>query len=160
MPAIYSILLFDELSKATVQIKVRGAIAILMVFVVFAEFLEAELILGAFLAGMIISLLRDPGDIDLVHKLEAFGFGFFIPVFFILVGVDLDIPALFESPESLLALPGFFLISLIVKLTPMVLPVHINFITTSRYNINSKKFCYLCGVLLFYMICYRFSCSL
>ena len=85
-----------------------------------AEFLDAELILGAFLAGMIISLLKRPEDDSLVHSLEAFGFGFFIPIFFILVGVDLDIQSVIESPESLLTLPWLLLIALGVKLIPMV----------------------------------------
>ncbi len=109
----------EELSKATVQIKIRGAIAIFMLFVVLAEFLGAELILGAFLAGMIISLIKRPEDEAMVHKLEAFGFGFFIPVFFILVGVDLDLRSLIESPGILLLLPVVFLVSLAVKLLPM-----------------------------------------
>lgn len=118
IPAVRRI--FDELSRATIQIKIRGAIVILMSFVVLAEFVDAELILGAFLAGMIISLLKGSDDDPLVHKLEAFGFGFFIPVFFILVGLDLDLQALAESPESLLALPEFFLIAIVVKVVPMI----------------------------------------
>ena len=112
--------LIDRLSSATVQIKVRGAIAILMAFVVLAEFVDAELILGAFLAGMIISLLRRPEDEELIHKLEAFGFGFFIPIFFIMVGVGLDIQALLSSPDLLAALPAFLGIALLIKLLPML----------------------------------------
>ena len=112
---------FKELSRATVQIKVRGALAILLAFVVLAEFVNAELILGAFLAGMIISLLKSPDDDELVHRLEAFGFGFFIPVFFILVGTSLELHSLFEEPEILLLLPLIFLISLIVKVLPALL---------------------------------------
>jgi Kef-type K+ transport system membrane component KefB/Trk K+ transport system NAD-binding subunit len=110
--------LIERLSSATVQIKVRGAFAILMAFVVLAEFVDAELILGAFLAGMIISLLRRPEDDGLIHNLEAFGFGFFIPIFFIMVGVGLDIQSLFTSPELLVALPAFLGISLLIKLLP------------------------------------------
>lgn len=111
---------FEDLSRATVQLKVRGAIAILMGFVVLAELVDAELILGAFLAGMIISLLKGPEDEGLVHKLEAFGFGFFIPVFFIMVGVGLDLQSVFDFPEKLLLLPGIFLVALVVKLVPML----------------------------------------
>jgi len=112
--------LIQRLSSATVQIKVRGAIAILMAFVVMAEFLDAELILGAFLAGMIISLIKRPEDDGLVHNLEAFGFGFFIPIFFIMVGVGLDIQALLSSPELLAALPAFLVIAVVIKLVPML----------------------------------------
>lgn len=110
--------LVDELSHATVQIKVRGALAILMAFVALATLLGVELILGAFLAGMIISLIRVPEDVDLINKLEAFGYGFFIPVFFIMVGVELELGELAESPGSLLLLPVLLLISLIVKMLP------------------------------------------
>ncbi|MFN2150013.1 MAG: monovalent cation:proton antiporter family protein [Anaerolineales bacterium] len=113
--------LVEELSQATVQLKVRGAIAILMGFVVLAELLGAELILGAFLAGMVISLIKAPQDEDLVHKLEAFGFGFFIPVFFIMAGVELDLGALFESPTSLALLPVLFIVALVVKIGPALL---------------------------------------
>jgi len=81
---------------------------------------DAELILGAFLAGMIISLLRRPEDEGLIHNLEAFGFGFFIPIFFIIVGVGLDIRSLLSSPALLAALPGFLGIALVVKLLPML----------------------------------------
>jgi Kef-type K+ transport system membrane component KefB/Trk K+ transport system NAD-binding subunit len=118
IPAVRSF--FEELSQATVQIKVRGAIAILVSFVVLAEFVDAELILGAFLAGMIISLLMGPEDEALIHKLEAFGFGFFIPVFFIMVGVDLDLSTLVESPEKLILLPELFAIAIVVKLVPLL----------------------------------------
>jgi Kef-type K+ transport system membrane component KefB/Trk K+ transport system NAD-binding subunit len=111
----------DELSHVTVQIKVRGAIAVLMAFVVLASLLGVELILGAFLAGMIISLLKTPEDTDLTHKLEAFGYGFFIPVFFILVGANLDLRSLVESPRSLLLLPVLLLIALAVKTLPSLL---------------------------------------
>jgi Kef-type K+ transport system membrane component KefB/Trk K+ transport system NAD-binding subunit len=118
IPAVRNFI--EELSQATVQIKVRGAILILMTFVVLAEFVDAELILGAFLAGMIISLLKDPEDEGLIHKLEAFGFGFFIPVFFIMVGVGLDLGALLESPEKLLLVPEMFVIALVVKGVPVL----------------------------------------
>lgn len=111
--------LVEELSRSTVQLKVRGALAILLAFVVLAEFVNAELILGAFLAGMVISLIKSNQDEALVEKLEAFGFGLFIPVFFILVGVNLDLGALLAAPENLLVLPVFLLISLVVKVLPL-----------------------------------------
>ncbi len=112
--------LIEELSSATVQIKVRGALAIMLAFVVLAEAVNAELILGAFLAGMIISLLRSKNDKELIHNLEAFGFGFFIPIFFILVGVNLNLSALFQELHLLLLLPVMLLLSLLVKGLPMV----------------------------------------
>lgn len=113
--------IFDDLSQATVQIKVRGAIVILLIFVVLAESLGIELILGAFLAGMLVSLFKSPQDEGLVHKLEAFGFGMFIPIFFIVTGANLNVAALVENPQSLGFLPALLLISLLVKLVPALL---------------------------------------
>ena len=112
---------FDDLSHATVQIKVRGAILVLMLFVVLAEFVDAELILGAFLAGLIVSLLKGPEDESLVEKLEAFGFGFFIPVFFIMVGVDLDLAAAFDAPARLVVVAVLFAVATIVKIVPVLI---------------------------------------
>ena len=113
--------LVEELSHATVQLKVRGAIAILMAFVVLAEFLGAELILGAFLGGMVISLIKAPQDDDLIHKLEAFGFGFFVPVFFIMAGVELELGALFENPTIMALIPVLFIVALVIKMVPALI---------------------------------------
>ncbi|PKO07064.1 MAG: hypothetical protein CVU41_03060 [Chloroflexi bacterium HGW-Chloroflexi-3] len=113
--------LFDELSHATVQIKVRGAIVILLIFVVLAESLGVELILGAFLAGMLVSLFKSPQDDSLVHKLEAFGFGLFVPIFFIVTGANLNIDALIANPQNLIFLPAILVISILVKLLPALL---------------------------------------
>ena len=113
--------LFDELSQATVQIKVRGAIVILLIFVVLAESLGVELILGAFLAGMLVSLFKSPQDDSLVHKLEAFGFGLFVPIFFIVTGANLNIQALIANPQNLIFLPALLIISILVKLIPALL---------------------------------------
>ncbi|MCB0228277.1 MAG: cation:proton antiporter, partial [Anaerolineae bacterium] len=104
-----------------VQIKVRGAILIMMLFVVLAEFVDAELILGAFLAGLIISLLKGPEDESLVEKLEAFGFGFFIPVFFIMVGVELDLTAAFDAPSRLVIVLLLLVVATVVKVVPVLL---------------------------------------
>lgn len=112
---------FEDLSQATVQIKVRGAIVILLVFVVLAESLGVELILGAFLAGMLVSLFKSPQDEGLVNKLEAFGFGLFIPIFFIVTGANLNIQALIANPQNLAFLPLILVISLLVKLIPALL---------------------------------------
>ncbi len=112
---------FEDLSRATVQIKVRGAILVLMLFVVLAEFVDAELILGAFLAGLIISLLKGPEDESLVEKLEAFGFGFFIPVFFIMVGVELDLSAAFDAPARLVVVLVLLVVATVVKVVPVLI---------------------------------------
>ena len=97
--------MIDELSTATAQIKIRIAFTIMLVFVALAEMLGTEIILGAFLAGAVISLLSTPEDDETMHQLESFGFGFFIPIFFIMVGVDFNFDALLASSQALLLLP-------------------------------------------------------
>jgi len=103
IPAVRRI--FEELSDATAQIKVRGAFAIMVGFVVMAEMIGAELILGAFLGGVLASLLSGKGEEKLRHKLDAIGFGFFIPLFFVFVGIQFDLNAFLEEPSAWLLLP-------------------------------------------------------
>lgn len=92
----------EDLAHATTQLQVRGSLALMLVFVALSEQLGTEIILGAFLAGVLLSLLARADGADLRHKLEAFGFGFFIPIFFIMVGVRFDLQALVSSREGLL----------------------------------------------------------
>ena len=112
---------FEELSHATTQIKVRATFTLILIFVVLSEALGTEIILGAFLAGAMISLLRTPYDDELIHQLEAIGFGFFIPIFFIMVGVELNLPLLFGSQEALWLVPLFLLVAILVKVLPALL---------------------------------------
>jgi Kef-type K+ transport system membrane component KefB/Trk K+ transport system NAD-binding subunit len=110
--------ILEDLSHATAQIKVRLAFSMMLTFVVLAEVLGAEVILGAFLAGAIVSLLRRPQDEGLAHQLEAIGFGFFIPIFFIMVGVDFNLGALLSSPQALLLFPVLLVAAFLVKFLP------------------------------------------
>jgi len=103
IPAVRRI--FDELSDATAQIKVRGAFAIMVGFVVLAQVIGAELILGAFLGGVLASLLSGKGEENLRYKLDAIGFGFFVPLFFVFVGVQFDLKAFLQAPSAWLLLP-------------------------------------------------------
>ncbi len=105
----------EELSHATSQIRVRGAMALMIAFIVLSEWLGSEIILGAFLAGAVISLLSPREGSQLQVKMEAIGFGFFIPIFFIMVGVQFDLPALMESNEALLLVPLLLIIAYAIK---------------------------------------------
>ena len=108
--------LFRELSDATAQIKVRGAFALMIAFVVMAELIGAELILGAFLAGVLASLLSRSDDSKLRHKLDAIGFGFFIPLFFIYIGVQFDLKAFLNEQSAWVLLPILLVSSFGLKL--------------------------------------------
>jgi Kef-type K+ transport system membrane component KefB/Trk K+ transport system NAD-binding subunit len=106
----------EELSHATAQIKLRAAFAMMLVVVALSDVLGVEMILGAFLAGAIVAFLRNPQDEMLSHQLEGIGFGFFIPIFFIMVGVKFNLPALFASRATLWLLPLLLSAAVVIKL--------------------------------------------
>ncbi|KRN88366.1 CPA2 family monovalent cation proton (H+) antiporter-2 [Ligilactobacillus ceti DSM 22408] len=106
--------IFDHINKATTQLDMRLAFFVIIALVLTAEYVGAENILGAFLAGIVFKLIEPAAESQ--HKLDAIGYGFFIPFFFILTGVNLDIPSLLNSPKTLLLIPLFFLAYLIAKL--------------------------------------------
>ncbi|MBL6965605.1 MAG: cation:proton antiporter [Anaerolineales bacterium] len=128
--------LMEELSHATAQIKIRAAFTMMLIFVALAEGLGTEIILGAFLAGAIVSLLTTPEDAETMHQLESFGFGFFIPIFFIMVGVDFNLNALLDSPQALLLLPILFAAAVAVKLFP-ALVFRLNFSWRETFGAGS-----------------------
>ena len=111
----------EDLSHTTARIKIRGAFTIMLLFVVLAEVLGAEIILGAFIAGAMLSLLSTREDLEAMHQLEAVGFGFFIPIFFIMVGVNFNLGALLGSTDALILLPFLVLAAFLVKILPALL---------------------------------------
>ena len=109
-----------EVEHATSQIQVRGALALMLAFVALSQWLGVEVILGAFLAGLLISILAKREGSELLPKLEALGFGFFIPIFFIMVGAKFDLGALLSAPRGpwlvLLLVASAFLIKMVSAL--------------------------------------------
>jgi Kef-type K+ transport system membrane component KefB len=99
-----------RLQDTTAQIRVRGAFLLFVAFAAIAEQLGLEVILGAFIAGAIVSLV-DRDEVmthpDFRRKLEAVGFGVFIPAFFVVSGVRFDLEALTSSASNLLMVPIF-----------------------------------------------------
>lgn len=93
--------LMYRLEHAASQIRVRGTVALLLLFVIIAAAIETELIMGAFFAGSLLSMFVNKERSALLFKLDGMSYGFFIPVFFIMVGVNLDISALSNFQSSL-----------------------------------------------------------
>lgn len=110
----------SSISHATAQMEVRGAFAIGLAFIALAQGLGAEMILGAFLGGALISVLSTGSASDLKHKLEVFGYAFFMPIFFIMIGVRFDLPALLESTRALVLVPLILIMAYAVKLAAAV----------------------------------------
>jgi len=111
----------SRLVDESTQIAVRLALALLVAWEVLAESLGLEIILGAFLAGALISLLSPKGDEILREKLDAMGYGFFIPIFFIYVGIGFDLQALLTSRTALGLVPLLIVLAYFVKMVPSLL---------------------------------------
>jgi len=113
-----------RLQDTTAQIRVRAAIVLFVGFAAIAEQLGLEVILGTFIAGAVLGLV-DRDEVmthpDFRRKLEAIGFGFFIPVFFVTTGVRFDLDALTASTEAIVMVPIFLAALLVVRGLPALL---------------------------------------
>jgi Kef-type K+ transport system membrane component KefB len=110
-----------RLQDTTAQIRVRGAFLLLVGFAALASALGLEVILGAFIAGVLLRFVDR--DRMMTHpqfrqKLEAVGFGVFIPVFFISSGLRFDLSALFSGISTILLIPVFLVALLLVRGLP------------------------------------------
>jgi Kef-type K+ transport system membrane component KefB len=113
-----------RLQDTTAQIRIRAAFVLLVGLVALATELGLEVILGAFIAGAIISLVdrdRAMTHPDFRRKLEAAGFGIFIPVFFVTTGVRYDLDALTANTSTLLHVPIFLAALVAVRGLPALL---------------------------------------
>lgn len=105
------------LEHAANQIRIRGAVMVMLFFVIVAYLINTELVLGAFFAGTLLSIFLSKERSSLHFKLDGMSYGFFIPIFFIMVGVNLDLSALSNLSQSipfvLLLLLGFYVTQMI-----------------------------------------------
>lgn len=112
-----------QLENSSSQLRVRLSIIFPLAFGVLAQHFGLATILGAFIAGLILRSLHEAhGEargIDM--KLEAIGFGFLIPIFFVSTGVGLDVTALFHSTRALVDVPVFLAALLLVRGLPGLL---------------------------------------
>ncbi|QIN85042.1 cation:proton antiporter [Rubrobacter tropicus] len=113
-----------RLQDTSAQIRVRGAFLLLVGLVVVAQLFGLEVILGAFFAGAMLRLLDR--DEMMTHagfhtKLQAVGFGIFIPFFFVTSGIQLDVRALFSGGSALALVPVFLIALLLARGVPAIL---------------------------------------
>ena len=112
---------FRRLQDTTAQIRVRGAFVLLVGLAAVAEHLGLEVILGAFIAGAMLTLIDT--DRAMTHpqfrvKLDAAGYGIFIPIFFVASGIGFDLDALTESASTVVLVPVFLAVLLAVRGLP------------------------------------------
>jgi Kef-type K+ transport system membrane component KefB len=112
---------FLRLQDTTAEIRIRASFLLLALFVVLAERLGVEAILGAFLAGAVIKLVDR--DQSMTHpefrqKLEAVGYGVFVPVFFVATGLKFELDSLFANTTNLARVPIFLAALLVARGLP------------------------------------------
>jgi Kef-type K+ transport system membrane component KefB len=110
-----------RLQDTTAQIRVRGAVVLLIGFAALARQFGLEAILGTFAAGAVLTLVDQ--DRQMTHplfrtKLESMGFGFFVPVFFVATGLKFDLNALLDHPSNLVKVPIFLAALLVARGLP------------------------------------------
>jgi Kef-type K+ transport system membrane component KefB len=113
-----------RLQDTTAQIRVRGAFALLVGFVVLAERFGLEAILGAFMAGFVLKLVDRDRAMTHTHfhqKLAEAGFGIFVPFFFVSSGLKFDGGALFDKPSTLALVPLFVGLLVAARAVPALL---------------------------------------
>ena len=117
-----SIPLFEATLEKSSQLGVRWTVVLVFALVLIADDLGLDLLLGGFAAGLIAREMMREREVEVFDsKLTAVAFGFFVPFFFVVSGMGLDVASLFESVGALLKLPLFLALFLLVRGLPALL---------------------------------------
>ena len=109
---------FADSDEDTTQLRVRGAFVVLLVFTALAHEFGVDALLGAFIAGMVVAVSdgdERPSQERYQAKLRAIGYGFLVPVFFVMTGVQFDVRALFAHASALALVPLLVLAIAVVR---------------------------------------------
>ncbi|MEV5015855.1 cation:proton antiporter [Streptomyces sp. NPDC053780] len=118
---------FGRLTERTLhssaQFAVRFVMLLLACMLGLAEVFGLDVLLGAFAAGVLTRLVLHRAAPDssgeVLGKVEAMGFGFLVPLFYVVTGIEFDLDALLHDPGALLLVPGFLLLVLLVRGAPV-----------------------------------------
>ena len=112
----------DKTLNQSSQLPVRIAVLFLLGMAVLADGMGIDLALGGLATGMIIGLILRNSDAHVFHlKMDALGFGFLVPIFFITCGMRLEVTSIFEHPQGLLLTAAFVIVILISRLLVVAL---------------------------------------
>ena len=100
----------------TSQTFVRLTLALLIVLVAVSSLFDLDIVLGAFAAGFILRYIVPETDEALERKLNAIGYGFFVPVFFVVSGAKIDLTAVAAQPGLLI---GFIVMLVLIRALPI-----------------------------------------
>lgn len=103
-------------ADSTSQPVVRIVLLILVTLVAFSSVFDLDIVLGAFAAGFVLRFIVPDGNKNLETKLDAIGYGFFIPLFFVVSGAKVNLAAVGQNPQLLI---GFILGLLLIRAVPI-----------------------------------------
>ena len=108
--------------ESSAQLPVRVSLLLIVLLVLLAETLGLDVLLGAFAAGIVVKrFVAGPESVKVRGKLEAIGFGFLIPVFFVVSGILFDAHVFVRHPSSLWRVPLFLVLMLVARGVPVYL---------------------------------------
>jgi Kef-type K+ transport system membrane component KefB len=118
----HTLALFERTIESSSQLAVRWIVVLVFALALLANKLGLDLLLGGFAAGLITRQVLQKSEMEVFDsKLNAVAFGFFVPFFFVVSGLRLDVDALFSSVSSVAKLLLFFVLFLVVRGTPALL---------------------------------------
>jgi Kef-type K+ transport system membrane component KefB len=119
-PRVVSML--DRHLESSAQLPVRVSLLLIVLLVLLAEILGLDVLLGAFAAGIVVRLFSASGGGAVVRgKLEAIGFGFLIPIFFVVSGIQFDLHVFVHNPKELWRVGLFLILMLAARGAPVYL---------------------------------------
>jgi Kef-type K+ transport system membrane component KefB len=114
--------LVERTLESSSQLPIRVTVVIVFALAALAASLGLDLLLGGFVAGVILRLALRGREVEVLEsKLTAIGYGFLIPFFFVASGIEVNLSALTDEPEQFLKVPLFVVLFLIVRGTPALL---------------------------------------
>ncbi|MDH6553732.1 Kef-type K+ transport system membrane component KefB [Streptomyces sp. SAI-117] len=115
--------LIDTTLHSSGQFAVRFVMLLLVGMLALAEVFGLDILLGAFAAGILTRLVlhgASPGhSAEILGRVEALGFGFLVPLFYVVTGIEFDLRALLDGGRALILLPVFLLLFLLVRGGPV-----------------------------------------
>ncbi len=109
---------FARGNDTTAQTAVRWTALLLVALLVLADDFGLDTVLGAFAAGLILRQVLPPGGHIVQAKIDGLAFGFFVPLFFVVSGMSIDLGSIVENPGRMLL---FFVLMGLVRGVPVLL---------------------------------------
>jgi len=128
-------------TDSTSQTMVRVTVLLLVALVAISAVFGLDIVLGAFAAGFVLRYVVPEGNHALEQKLEAIGYGFLIPLFFIVSGAGIDLAAVAKRPVLLI---GFIVLLMLVRFVPIVISLALHSATRDiswRNRISIAFYC-------------------